>query len=142
MHFVTAFWEEEEESMKKLNGKDLFFMAMGSCIGAGIITNTGVAIGMAGSGVILAYLLAFFVMFIANLPTMLFATVHPVIEPSICHDLLGQQKGGRLLALLPGVRHICTGLHGRGFRHLCKQHYSCHQCTGGRLFLLSPCFSC
>ena len=40
--------------MKKLNGKDLFFMAMGSCIGAGIITNTGVAIGMAGSGVILA----------------------------------------------------------------------------------------
>ncbi len=54
--------------MKKLNGKDLFFMAWGSCIGAGIITNTGVAIGMAGSGVILAYLLAFFVMFIANLP--------------------------------------------------------------------------
>jgi len=67
--------------MKKLNGKDLFFMAMGSCIGAGIITNTGVAIGMAGSGVILAYLLAFFVMFIANLPTMLFATVHPVMSP-------------------------------------------------------------
>lgn len=67
--------------MKKLNGKDLFFMAMGSCIGAGIITNTGVAIGMAGSGVILAYLLAFFVMFIANLPTMLFATVHPVTSP-------------------------------------------------------------
>ena len=67
--------------MKKLNGKDLFFMAMGSCIGAGIITNTGVAIGMAGSGVILAYLLAFFVMFIANLPTMLIATVHPVMSP-------------------------------------------------------------
>lgn len=67
--------------MKKFNGKDLFFMAMGSCIGAGIITNTGVAIGMAGSGVILAYLLAFFVMFIANLPTMLFATVHPVMSP-------------------------------------------------------------
>ena len=35
--------------MKKLNGKDLFFMAMGSCIGAGIITNTGVAIGKAAA---------------------------------------------------------------------------------------------
>ncbi|WP_297721461.1 APC family permease [Intestinimonas sp.] len=67
--------------MKKLNGKDLFFMAMGSCIGAGIITNTGVAIGMAGSGVIIAYLLAFFVMFVTNLPTMFFATVHPAMSP-------------------------------------------------------------
>ncbi|MEA4891765.1 MAG: APC family permease [Peptococcaceae bacterium] len=68
--------------MKKLNGKDLFFMAMGATIGAGIITNTGVAIGMAGSGVIIAYLIAFFVMFVANLPTMFFATVHPVMSPA------------------------------------------------------------
>ena len=68
--------------MKKLTGKDLFFMAMGATIGAGIITNTGVAIGMAGSGVIIAYLLAFFVMFMANLPTMFFATVHPVMSPA------------------------------------------------------------
>lgn len=67
--------------MKKLNGKDLFFMAMGSTIGAGIITNTGVAVGMAGSGVIIAYLMAFFVMFMANLPMMFFATVHPVMSP-------------------------------------------------------------
>ena len=65
--------------MRKLSGKDLFFMAMGSTIGAGIITNTGAAIGMAGSGVIIAYLMAFAVMFIANLPTMFFTTVHPVV---------------------------------------------------------------
>lgn len=67
--------------MRKLSGKDLFFMAMGSTIGAGIITNTGAAIGMAGSGVIIAYLMAFAVMFIANLPTMFFTTVHPVMSP-------------------------------------------------------------
>lgn len=67
--------------MKKLNGKDLFFMAMGATIGAGIITNTGVAIGMAGSGVIIAYFLAFFVMYVSTLPTMFFATVHPVMSP-------------------------------------------------------------
>lgn len=67
--------------MKKLTGKDLFFMAMGATIGAGIITNTGVAVGMAGSGVIIAYLMAFFVMFMGNLPMLFFATVHPVMSP-------------------------------------------------------------
>ena len=36
---------------------------------------------MAGSGVIIAYLMAFAVMFIANLPTMFFTTVHPVMSP-------------------------------------------------------------
>ena len=87
MHFVTRFGKEKR-SMKKLNGKDLFFMAMGSCIGAGIITNTGVAIGMAGSGVILAYLLAFFVMFmvftrppILGLPQMDIATMSATVFP-------------------------------------------------------------
>lgn len=67
---------------KKLNKKDLFFMAMGTTIGAGIITNTGVAIGMSGSGVIIAYLLAFIVIYIGNLPNLLFATVHPVASPA------------------------------------------------------------
>ena len=56
-------------------------MAMGSTIGAGIITNTGVAIGMAGSGVLIAYLMAFAVMFVANLPTLFFTSVHPVMSP-------------------------------------------------------------
>lgn len=78
--------------MKKLTGKDLFFMAMGSTIGAGIITNTGVAIGMAGSGVIIAYFMAFLVMFIANLPTMFFATVHPVMSPQYVMTSLVSKK--------------------------------------------------
>ena len=47
------------QEKRLLSGKDLFFMAMGQTIGAGIITNTGLAIGLAGSGVIIAYLLAF-----------------------------------------------------------------------------------
>ncbi len=68
--------------VKKLNKKDLFFMAMGQTIGAGIITNTGIAIGLSGSGVLIAYLLAFFVMYVGNLPSMLFATVHPVSSPA------------------------------------------------------------
>ena len=67
---------------KKLNKKDLFFMAMGQTIGAGIITNTGIAIGLSGTGVLIAYFLAFFVSYMGNLPNLLFATVHPVASPA------------------------------------------------------------
>lgn len=68
--------------MKKLNRKDLFFLAMGCTIGAGIITNTGIAIGMSGSGVIIAYFLACLIMFVTNLPIMLYTTVYPVMSPA------------------------------------------------------------
>ena len=76
-----AFQSSKLKKGLKLNRKDLFFMAMGQTIGAGIITNTGIAIGLSGSGVIIAYFLAFFVMYLGNLPSMLFQTVHPVASP-------------------------------------------------------------
>ena len=80
---------------KLLSGKDLFFMAMGQTIGAGIITNTGLAIGAAGSGVILAYLIAFVVTFIGNLPNLLFATVTPVHSPGyVATTYLNKKLGG------------------------------------------------
>lgn len=83
------------EKSKLLSGKDLFFMAMGQTIGAGIITNTGLAIGKAGSGVILAYLLAFLVTYVGNLPNLLFATVHPVASPTyVSTSLLNKKLGG------------------------------------------------
>lgn len=78
-----------------LNGKDLFFMAMGQTIGAGIITNTGIAIGLAGTGVVLAYLLAFLVTYIGNFPSMLFSTVHPVRSPFyVSTSWLNKKLGG------------------------------------------------
>lgn len=43
-----------QKKSRLLSGKDLFFLGMGQCIGAGIITNTGLAIGSAGTGVIVA----------------------------------------------------------------------------------------
>ena len=94
--------------MRKLSGKDLFFMAMGSTIGAGIITNTGAAIGMAGSGVIIAYLMAFAVMFIANLPTMFFTTVHPVMSPQyVMTSWISKKVAGSTAKSSPPLRrHI------------------------------------
>ncbi len=67
---------------QKLNSKDLFFMAMGQTIGAGIITNTGIAIGLCGTGVILAYFIAFLVIYIGNLPILITGSVHPVLSPA------------------------------------------------------------
>ena len=84
-----------QEKKRLLSGKDLFFMAMGQTIGAGIITNTGLAIGLAGSGVILAYLLAFVVTYIGNLPNLLFATIHPVTSPTyVSTSWLNRKLGG------------------------------------------------
>lgn len=83
------------ENKRLLSGKDLFFMAMGQTIGAGIITNTGLAIGLAGSGVILAYLLAFVVTYVGNLPNLLFATIHPVASPTyVSTSWLNRKLGG------------------------------------------------
>lgn len=78
-----------------LNGKDLFFLAMGQTIGAGIIANTGIAIGIAGSGVLLGYLLAFVVTFVGYVPHMLFATVNPVASPTyVATSWLSKKLGG------------------------------------------------
>ena len=65
----------------KLNIADLLFMALGSTIGAGIITNTGIAIGLTGRSVVLAYLLSFLVMFIGNLPVLIAGSLHPMSSP-------------------------------------------------------------
>lgn len=83
------------QSKRLLSGKDLFFMAMGQTIGAGIITNTGLAIALAGSGVILAYLMAFFVTYVGNFPNLLFATVNPVRSPAyVSTSWLNKKLGG------------------------------------------------
>lgn len=87
--------KETQGKKRLLNAKDLFFLAMGSAIGAGIISNTGIAIGKAGSGVILAYFCAFAVTYIGNLPNMFFATVHPVASPTyVSTSLLNRKLGG------------------------------------------------
>jgi L-asparagine transporter-like permease len=41
-----------------LSGWDVFFIAVGQIIGAGVIALTGIAIGMTGPSVIFAYLLS------------------------------------------------------------------------------------
>jgi APA family basic amino acid/polyamine antiporter len=49
---------EQAKLRRVLTFWDVFFIALGQIIGAGVIALTGVAIGMTGPSVVLAYLLA------------------------------------------------------------------------------------
>lgn len=47
---------QEDKLIRNLGFWDLMAIAVGQIVGAGIMSSTGVAIGMTGTGVVLAYL--------------------------------------------------------------------------------------
>lgn len=70
--------ERHEKSLKKTLGRgDLFSMAVGQIIGAGIMSLCGVAIGMTGTGVVLAFIVAAFVSCTSLLPAAQVASACP-----------------------------------------------------------------
>lgn len=70
--------ERHETSLKKtLSRGDLFSMAVGQIIGAGIMSLCGVAIGMTGTGVVLAFIVAAFVSCASLLPAAQVASACP-----------------------------------------------------------------
>lgn len=70
--------ERHESSLKKTLGRrDLFSMAVGQIIGAGIMSLCGVAIGMTGTGVVLAFIVAAFVSCTSLLPAAQVAAACP-----------------------------------------------------------------
>lgn len=67
-----------EESLKRdLVFRDVLSIAMGQTIGSGIMAMTGIAIGMTGRGVVIAYILSSIFVVIMSLPTMLTASALP-----------------------------------------------------------------
>lgn len=81
------------DAKQLLTAKDCFFMAMGATIGAGIITNTGIAIGIAGTGVVIAYILAFTTYYVGHFPLIIMSSIKPVYS---CHYVYTQWLGQRL----------------------------------------------
>lgn len=63
--------------MKKLRFSDLFAMGIGTTIGAGVFTLTGVAMGYTGGSVFLAYLLGSLIIVFCMLPTVIAGSVVP-----------------------------------------------------------------
>lgn len=75
---------------------DTISMAMGFAIGSGVITMTGVAIGMTGRSVILSYILSALTFLIAIIPTMIMGSVYPTRSASYVYskELLHPKIGG------------------------------------------------
>lgn len=70
--------ERHEKNLKKTLGRrDLFSLAVGQIIGAGIMSLCGVAIGMTGTGVVLAFIVAAIVSSASLLPAAQVASACP-----------------------------------------------------------------
>lgn len=68
----------EEANLKKVLGlKDAIGIAIGQIIGAGIMSITGIAIGLTGTGVPLAFLLSSIFMLIITIPLAVLGSVLP-----------------------------------------------------------------
>lgn len=88
--------ERQEKSLKKILGRgDLFSMAVGQIIGAGVMSLCGVAIGMTGTGVVLAFVLAAVISCTSLLPAAQVAAACPTTGGTYRYPsrLLGAKAG-------------------------------------------------
>ena len=86
---------QESKLIRNLGFWDLMGIAVGQIIGAGIMSSTGVAIGMTGTGVVLAYLVSPFLSIISIFPiAVLGASVPTTGGPyRYCSQILGKTPG-------------------------------------------------
>lgn len=86
---------QESKLIRNLGFWDLMGIAVGQIIGAGIMSSTGVTIGMTGTGVVLAYLVSPFLSIISIFPiAVLGASVPTTGGPyRYCSRILGKTPG-------------------------------------------------
>ncbi len=69
---------QQDQSLKRvLSFRDVFFIAVGQIIGAGVVALTGIAIGMTGPSVALAYLFSALLILVVTILIMLAGTTLP-----------------------------------------------------------------
>ena len=100
---ITQMSTERQESklIRNLGFWDLMAIAVGQIVGAGIMSSTGVAIGMSGTGVVLAYLLSPFLTIISIFPVAILSSAAPTTGGPYryCSRLLGKKTGTVYLLL-------------------------------------------
>lgn len=69
--------------MKKLKFSDLFAMGLGTTIGAGVFTLTGVAMGYTGGSTFLAYLAGSAIIVFCMLPIIIAGSIVPAEASSM-----------------------------------------------------------
>lgn len=95
---------------------DVFFIAIGQIIGAGIIALTGVAIGMTGPSVVLAYILAAILVLIVSVLIMMAGATLPAAGGYyVWAARLGNGWLGSIVLLLILLASISLSLYGSSF---------------------------
>jgi len=86
---------QESKLIRNLGFWDLMAIAIGQIIGAGIMSTTGVAIGMTGTGVVLAFLLSPFLTIISIFPVAILSAAAPTTGGPYryCSRLMGKGMG-------------------------------------------------
>tara|TARA_B110000305_G_scaffold182805_1_gene203008 strand:- start:471 stop:1826 length:1356 start_codon:yes stop_codon:yes gene_type:complete len=104
-------------SLKRvLSGWDVFFIAVGQIIGAGVIALTGIAIGMTGPSVIFAYLLSAALVLIVTILIMMAGSVLPAVGAyyAWCSRLSGGWMGTIVLGMIL-LASVSLSLYGSSF---------------------------
>ena len=106
----------EDELPRVLGFRDLLFIAMGQIIGAGVVALTGVAIGMTGPSVVLAYVLAALLSLAVSLPIVIAGGTLPTVGAYYvwCSRLGGAWMGSGVLMLIL-LASISLALYGSSF---------------------------
>ena len=86
---------QESKLIRNLGFWDLMGLAVGQIIGAGIMSSTGVAIGMTGTGVVLAYLVSPILSIISIFPIAILGGAVPTTGGPYryCSRILGKTPG-------------------------------------------------
>lgn len=86
---------QESKLIRNLGFWDLMAIAVGQIIGAGIMSSTGVAIGMTGTGLVLAFLISPFLTIISIFPIAILSSAVPTTGGPYryCSRLMGKSIG-------------------------------------------------
>ena len=86
---------QESKLIRNLGFWDLMAIAVGQIVGAGIMSSTGVAIGMTGTGVVLAFLLSPFLTIISIYPIAVLSSAAPTTGGPYryCSRFMGKSAG-------------------------------------------------
>lgn len=92
---------EESKLIRNLGFTALMSIAVGQIIGAGIMSQTGIAIGMTGTGVFLAFIVSPILTLIQNMPSVYFGANLPVTGGNYRYvsRILGKEMGFIFTAL-------------------------------------------
>lgn len=99
-----------------LTFRDLFFIAVGQIIGAGVVALTGVAIGMTGPSVVLAFLCASVLVLIVSVLIMVAGAALPTVGAYyVWSSRLGNGWLGSAVLMLILLASITLSLYGSSF---------------------------